>query len=284
MSHPIVLVVVADGLLSLMDALIKLLTARYPTFQIVWLRFSFGLIGAMVLLAFMRPGWPGRETVIFNATRSLLVVVVATTFFYALSVLPLAEAIALSFVSPLFMVLFGVLLLGERIDSRIGVALVAGLAGMLLIAGARIGDARYSSSSVWLGALAAVISAMAYGLVMVLLRARATRDPLPTIVFFQNLGPCLILALPAAFVWVPPSGQDLALFAAIGAIGVTGHYLLAQAFAKAEAARLAPITYVSLVWATLFGYLFFSEWPTASALAGAALIVIGTLVTQRNKT
>jgi S-adenosylmethionine uptake transporter len=237
----------------------------------------------MVLLAFTRPGWPGRETIIFNGTRSLLVVVVATTFFYALSVLPLAEAIALSFVSPLFMVLFGVLLLGERIDSRIGIAIAAGLAGMLLIAGTRIGDASYSQSA-WLGALAAVTSAMAYGLVMVLLRARATRDPLPTIVLFQNLGPCLILALPAAYVWVPLSGQDLALFAAIGAIGVTGHYLLAQAFAGAEAARLAPITYVSLVWATLFGYLFFSEWPTASALAGAALIVAGTLVTQRNKT
>lgn len=280
MSRSILLVVAADGLLSLMDALIKLLTARYPTFQIVWLRFSFGLIGATVLLAFMRPGWPGRETIVFNGARSLLVVVVATTFFFALSVLPLAEAIALSFVSPLFIVLFGVLLLGERIDSRIGVALVAGLAGMLLIAGARIGDASYSSAA-WLGALAAVTSAMAYGLVIVLLRARATRDPLPTIVFFQNLGPSLILAVPAAYVWVPLSGYDLALFALIGAIGVAGHYLLALAFAGAEAARLAPITYVSLVWATLFGYVFFSELPTASALAGAALIVVGTLVAQR---
>lgn len=279
MSRSILLVVAADGLLSLMDALIKLLTARYPTFQIVWLRFSFGLIGATVLLAFMRPGWPGRETIVFNGARSLLVVVVATTFFFALSVLPLAEAIALSFVSPLFIVLFGVLLLGERIDSRIGVALVAGLAGMLLIAGARIGDASYSSAA-WRGALAAVTSAMAYGLVIVLLRARATRDPLPTIVFFQNLGPSLILAVPAAYVWVPLSGYDLALFALIGAIGVAGHYLLALAFAGAEAARLAPITYVSLVWATLFGYVFFSELPTASALAGAALIVVGTLVAQ----
>jgi drug/metabolite transporter (DMT)-like permease len=280
MSQPILLVVVADGLLSLMDALIKLLTARYPTFQIVWLRFSCGLIGAVLLLAFMRPGWPGRETIVFNATRSLLVVVVATTFFSALSVLPLAEAIALSFVSPLFMVLFGVLLLGERIDSRIGIALGAGLAGMLLIAGARIGDASYSSAA-WLGALAAVTSAMAYGLVMVLLRARATRDPLPTIVFFQNLGPSLILALPAAYVWVPLQGYDLLLFVLIGAIGVAGHYLLAVAFAGAEAARLAPITYVTLVWATLFGYIFFGELPAMSALAGAALIVVGTLVTQR---
>jgi drug/metabolite transporter (DMT)-like permease len=126
MSRPILLVVVADSLLSLMDALIKLLTARYPTFQIVWLRFSFGLVGATLLLAFMRPGWPGRETILFNWTRSLLVMVVATTFFFALSVLPLAEDIALSFVSPLFMVLFGVLLVGEKIDSRIGIALAAG--------------------------------------------------------------------------------------------------------------------------------------------------------------
>lgn len=280
MSHPIVLVVVADGLLSLMDAIIKMLTARYPTFQIVWLRFAFGLIGAATLLAIMRPGWPGRDTIVFNATRSLLVVVVATTFFFALSVLPLAEAIALSFVSPLFMVLFGVLLLGERIDSRIGIALAAGLAGMLLIAGARIGDASYSPAA-WLGALAAVTSAVAYGLAMVLLRARATRDPLPTIVFFQNLGPSLILALPAAYVWVPLEDYDLLLFVLIGAIGVAGHYLLALAFAGAEAARLAPITYVSLVWATLFGYMFFGELPAMSALAGAALIVVGTLVTQR---
>ena len=118
----------------------------------------------------------------------------------------------------------------------------------------------------------------------VLLRARATRDPLPTIVCFQNLGPSLILALPAAYVWVPLEGYDLALFALIGAIGVAGHYLLALAFAGAEAARLAPITYVSLVWGTLFGYLFFSELPTTSALAGAALIVAGTLATQRRKT
>jgi S-adenosylmethionine uptake transporter len=280
MSHPILLVVVADGLLSLMDAIIKLLTVHYPTLQIAWLRFLFGSIGAGLLVAVTRPGWPGRETIMFNATRSLLVVVTATTFFFALSVLPLAEAIALSFLSPLFMVLFGVMLLGERFDTRIGVALVIGLAGMTLIVSVRAGDASYSSDA-WLGAAAAVASAVAYALVVVLLRARATRDPLPTIVLFQNLGPALILAIPAAYVWVPTTAAHRALFMLIGAVGVTGHYLLARAFAGAEAARLAPVTYVSLAWATIFGYLFFSELPSLAALAGAGLIVAGALATHK---
>lgn len=280
MTRPILLVIAADGLLSLMDAIIKGLTGRYSTLQIAWLRFVSGLIWAAVLVAAMRPGWPGRETIVFNATRSVLVVATATTFFYALGALPLAEAIALSFVSPLFIVLFGVMLLGERFDARIGIALVIGLAGMLLIAGARVGDASYSSDA-WLGAGAAVVSAVVYGLNIVLLRARATRDPLPTIVLFQNLGPALLLAVPAAAVWVTPTTSDLALFVCIGAVGVVGHYLLAQAFAGAEAARLAPVTYVSLAWGTLFGYLFFAELPSLAALAGAALIVAGTFATRR---
>jgi drug/metabolite transporter (DMT)-like permease len=280
MSSPILLVVVADGLLSFMDAIIKHLTARYPTLQIAWLRFVFGTIGAVLMVAVMRPGWPSRETVVFNVTRSVLVVATATTFFFALSVLPLAEAIALSFLSPLFMVLFGVMLLGERFDARIGVALAVGLTGMLLIVGTRVGDASFSSDK-WLGAAAAVASAVVYALSMVLLRARALRDALPTIVLFQNIGPALLLMIPAFAVWTAPTHYDLALFACIGAIGVAGHYLLAKAFAGAEAARLAPVTYVSLAWATFFGYVFFAELPSLMSLAGAALIVAGTLATRR---
>jgi S-adenosylmethionine uptake transporter len=280
MTYPIILVVVADGLLSLMDALIKMVSVRYPTLQIAWLRFASGLVSATLLVIVTRPGWPGRETIIYNGTRSALVVFVATLFFYALSVLPLAEATALSFLSPLFIVLFSVLLLGERFDSRIGIALVFGLIGMLMIAGARVGDARLTSEA-WLGAGAAVLSALGYGLTIVLLRARAQRDPIPTIVFFQNIGPVLLLAVPAFYVWVQPTGVDLAVFGAIGAIGVAGHYLLALAFARAEAARLAPVTYVSLAWGTFYGYLFFSDLPTLISLAGATLIVIGTLATRK---
>lgn len=173
-----------------------------------------------------------------------------------------------------------VVLLGERFERRTGVALVIGFAGMLMIAGGRAGTVGYSAEA-WFGVAAAVVSALAYGLTIVLLRARATRDPLPTIVLSQNLGPTLLLAIPAAYKWAPMTASDLGLFALIGVVGVGGHLLLALAFAGAESARLAPITYVSLAWGTLFGYLFFSELPGLMALGGAALIVVGTLATQR---
>jgi S-adenosylmethionine uptake transporter len=87
--------------------------------------------------------------------------------------------------------------------------------------------------------------------------------------------------LPLQWVWTPLTLADTALFALIGTIGVAGHTLLAHAFARIEAARLAPVSYVTLAWGVLFGVGFFGEVPGWATLAGAALIVLGTLFTQR---
>lgn len=282
MLRAILLAVAGDGLLSLMDAIIKSTTTRYPTFQIAFLRFSSGLVWASLLLVLVRPGWPSRETIVYNATRSVLVVITATSFFFALSQLPLADAVALSFLSPIFIALFGAVFLKELIDSRIAFALLTGFAGMLLIAGARVGTGAYTTGAIY-GTAACVVSAVAYALTLVLLRARARRDALSIIVWFQNLGPAVLLAPAAALVWTPPTLEDLGLFTLIGLIGVAGHLLLASAFARAEAARLAPIHYTTLVWGVVFGYLFFSDLPAPATLAGAALIVLGTIVTHRRK-
>src|SRR5215510_6788535 len=96
----VVLAVVAEGLLTLMDAMIKELSPRYPTLQIAFLRFAFGMIGAIVYALWTRPGRPTREATFYNGLRAVLVVLTATSFFYALSLLPLADAIALSFIAP----------------------------------------------------------------------------------------------------------------------------------------------------------------------------------------
>lgn len=282
MLRAIILAVAGDGLLSLMDALIKSMTPRYPTFQIAFMRFMSGFVWVSLLLALMRPGWPSRETVLYNTTRSVLVVITATTFFYALSELPLADAVALAFLSPVFIALFGAMFLNERIDTRIVLALLAGFAGMILIAGSRIGTDTYTDGAIY-GTLACVVSAIAYALTLVLLRARAQRDALTIIVWFQNVGPALLLAPAAALVWTTPTLPDIGLFALVGLIGVSGHLLLASAFARAEAARLAPIQYVTLAWGVVFGYLFFADLPGLATLVGAGLIVLGTLVTHRRK-
>jgi S-adenosylmethionine uptake transporter len=212
--------------------------------------------------------------------RAVLIVFTATTFFFALGKLSLADAIALSFISPALTAVLGVLLLSERLDWRIMIGLVGGFLGMLLIIGGKLGGAG-SERGVLLGAIAVLLSAIGYSLNVIMLRHRATRDPLAQIILFQNVGPALILALPALWVWSTPPNADLLQFAVLGTIGVIAHTMLAHAFARVEAARLAPVGYVTLVWGVLFGFLFFAEVPSLATLMGAALIVVGTLFAQR---
>lgn len=276
----VVLAIVAEGLLTLMDAMIKALSPRYPTFEIAFLRYAFGMIGAVTYAVWTRPGWPTRDATVYNGARAGIIVLTATSFFYALSLLPLADAIALSFISPVLTALLGALILGERLDWRIGVALVAGLLGMLLIVGGKLGSGGFGPEAL-IGAGAVLFSAVGYSLNIIMLRHRATRDPLAQIILFQNLGPGLILLGPALWVWVPPTLADLGQFAILGTLGVVAHTMLAHAFARVEAARLAPIGYVTLIWGVLLGFLMFSEVPGLATLAGAALIVVGTLITQR---
>jgi S-adenosylmethionine uptake transporter len=151
---------------------------------------------------------------------------------------------------------------------------------MLLIVGGKLGGAGLNGE-VLIGAAAVILSAVGYALNIVVLRHRATRDPLSQIVLFQNLGPAVLLAVPVLWAWTPPTLADTLLFALLGTIGVTAHTMLAHAFARIEAARLAPVGYVTLVWGVLFGFVFFAEVPGLATLAGAAIIVLGAFLSQR---
>jgi drug/metabolite transporter (DMT)-like permease len=276
----VALAIVAEGLLTLMDAMIKSLAPRYNAIEIAFLRYAFGMFGAIVYALSTRPGWPSGEATLYNGLRAVLIVFTATTFFFALGKLSLADAIAMSFISPALTAVLGVFLLRERLDWRIAIALVGGFLGMLLIVGSKLGSAG-PDTNVLLGATAVFLSAIGYSLNVIMLRHRATRDPLAQIILFQNVGPALILVLPALWVWSTPTWPDLLRFAVLGTIGVFAHTLLAHAFARVEAARLAPIGYVTLVWGVLFGFLFFAEVPSLATLAGSGLIVVGTLFAQR---
>ncbi|HEY8565088.1 MAG TPA: DMT family transporter [Beijerinckiaceae bacterium] len=267
------------ALLSVMDALIKGVAARVPVLEIAFARYLFGSLAIGVIWILARPGRPSWETVRANGLRALLVVVTATSFFYALSTLPLAETLALSFLSPIFVALFASALLKERVEPRVLAALAAGFVGMAVIVGGKLGSGTFQGVS--LGVAAVLLSAVTYGLSMVQLRARAQQDPVVTIVLIQNLGPGLVLVGPAAWVWTAPAASDWALLALIGGLGVAGHLLMARAYAKAEAARLASLEYTALLWAVLLGYAAYGEIPTAATLGGAALIVGGALLASR---
>ena len=229
------------GCLSIMDATVKQVAPRYSTFEVSFLRFVAGTIVIAVIVAWLRPGWPSREMISVNGIRSVLTVLTSLTFFFALTALPLAETVALTFLTPAFLALFGAWLLKERLSSQIGVALGIGFLGMLVIVGGQIGTTAYGPLAL-AGACAALAAAVFYALSMVLLRSRATRDPIPLIVLVLHICATTILAVPAVLTWQTPSRQDAMIFGAIGVLGTGGHLLLANAFARSQAGRLAALS------------------------------------------
>lgn len=267
------------AVLSLMDAIIKGLAARYPVFQIAFVRYLVGSAAMLAVVALARPGWPSRETLRTNGVRALLVVATAVTFFYALGVLPLAETLALSFISPILVAVLGSVMLGEAVPRQVAAAMALGFLGMGVVVAGQVGPGGEGRSL--LGIAAVLVSALTYALSMVLLRARAQRDPVLTIVAIQNVGPALVLAGPSAWVWTPASAPDWALLCVIGLLGVAGHLLMSRAYARAEAARLAVMEYTALIWALVFGFVGFGEVPGLVTMAGAALIVGGSILATR---
>lgn len=270
--------VIGIALLTVMDAVIKAQMQHHTFLLALFMRFAAGGFCALIVLALVRPPFPTRDSLIGNLIRVPLVVLTAGSFFYSISQLPLAEALTLSFLAPVFVAMLGALILKERLDRRIFEALGFGLLGMLIMVWPRL---RGGVTGAELGVAAALFSAVSYAFNLILLRRIAMREHPAIIVAFQNCGPALLLAIPAAFAFMPMTGQDLLAYFFAGLLGVCGHLTLTSAFARAPASRLAPIEYTALVWASLLGFAFFDEIPLWTTYAGALLIVAGAFVVSR---
>jgi drug/metabolite transporter (DMT)-like permease len=206
------------------------------------------------------------------------IVVTASAFFYALSVLPLAVALALSFTSPFFIAIAAQLILGERPHPTVWFAVAIGFAGVLVVLSGEIGRSGQATLG---GIAAAMLAAVSYALVMVLLKSRTSHDPLPTIVLLQNVIPAGLMVPFGALAWTPPAGTILLWFALIGVLGTAGHLALAWAYGRADASRLGVLEYTAFVWGVLIGFVWFGEVPSPATLAGTALIIAGAVLVAR---
>jgi S-adenosylmethionine uptake transporter len=265
-------------LLTGMDAVVKAQMQTHPVVVSIFLRFVMGGLVALVAMAWLAPPRPTGPEVRANLLRVPLVVLTAGSFFYSISQLPLAEAISLSFLAPAFIAVLGVVLLKEKLDRNILLALAAGFAGMLVMLLPKLQEGITGST---LGVIAALFSAFAYAFNIILLRRLAVNQHPATIVAFQNWGPAVLLLPAAVWFWSSPDGADLAMFLLSGLLGTSGHLLLTYAFSRANASRLAPTEYTSLVWAAIIGFTMFGEVPTLYTFAGAALIVLGAFTLAR---
>ena len=281
--HPLLPFAVAltgVGFLSLMDAFMKeaaLMTGAYTA--TVLRAFIGAALIAPVWLA-RAPAMPSRAVWKLHLERGLVSAFMALSFFYALTKLPLAEAIALSFIAPLIAVYLASVLLAEGISRNAILASLLGFAGTLVVVGGRIGGGRFDDETA-LGVAALFVSAVLYAYNFIVIRRQAqVAGPLEIATFHSGVGGLVLLTL-APFLWEAPGAAALLPLMIAGALTVAGSLAIAYAYARAPASVLVPTEYSGFVWAAGFGWLFFREpvtWPT---LAGTALIVTGCWLATR---
>ena len=275
---PVALAALGVLLLSCMDAVIKHLTATNGTLAIAFGRYLFGAIAAAAIWNAAGRPKVTREMLRAHTVRGFILVVSASGFFFALGKLGLAEAITLGFLAPLLIPVAAWLLLGERPRAS---SLAAGAVGFIGAAiAAQGGPTDSQSPDRLLGIAAVLVSAVTYAISIAMLRGRADKDGAPIVGLMQSLMPMLIVAGPAiALSPLPPPG-DLPFFALMGLLGASGWYLLINAYARAEAQRLAPLEFTALIWSTATGFFLFGEIPRPQLFLGAALIVGACLYSE----
>ena len=265
-----------------MDSVIKLLALRYDTVQLSFFRFAGGCVFALPLWLWRRSPLPTRAAWRLHLLRSLFLLASLLGYFHALTQLPLALAVTISYLAPIFVAVLSLPVLGERPSASIWLALAAGLAGVSIAVWPELsGGLLLVSLPRLLGMASAAGAALAFAGVLLLARRQASRDSIWTILLIQSVLPMLLLAAPAAWRWRPVPASDIGLILLAGGLGTLGLLGITHAFTTLEASRVAPLDYTGFVWATLLGYGLFGELPTLTTGASALLIIGGCLLLLR---
>ena len=263
-----ILLIVASVLcFTFLDATVKVLAGRYPVPLLVWARYGVQLLAMLVwLLPRMGAGLFRTHRVRLHLVRAAILPLSSLCFFTSLKYLPLAEATAINYGTPVLVIILAVIFLGERM-TRPRIALVmAGIAGMFLIV--RPGSAVFQGA-----ALFALGASILYGTFQILTRTLANEDSRVLLFYPALVGTLMMTALlPWFSVDVEMPWTDVALVVTTGLLGTIGHFLFILAFQRAPASALTPFTYMHLVWATLVGWIIFDKFPDAWTLAGMAVI------------
>lgn len=268
------------GFLSLMDAFMKEAALMIGAYTATVLRALIGAALIAPLWLSRAPRMPSRALWKLHIERGIVSAFMALTFFYSLTKLPLAEAIALSFIAPLVALYLASVLLGEVISRAAIGASVLGFAGTLVIVGGRIGEGRFDADAAW-GMAALFVSALLYAYNFIVIRRQAQlAGPLEIATFHSGIGGLVLLTL-APLLWQTPTSEALPWLAVAAVLTVSGSAAIAWAYARAEANVLVPTEYSGFVWAAAMGWLFFREPVTLPTLAGTVLIVSGCWIAAR---
>ncbi|MEO1647861.1 MAG: DMT family transporter [Pseudomonadota bacterium] len=284
---PIAAAAAGVGFLALMDAFMKSAALASGAYSATVLRSLIGMAIIAPFWLFQRKGWPARATFKLHIERGIISAFMALSFFYAITKMPLAEAIAISFVAPIIALYFARVFLGESIRREAYIASLLGFAGTLVIVGGQIGvgagETRPMSRDLALGLAAMGFSALLYAYNFVVIRKQSqVAGPIEVATFHSGVA-AFVLLLFAPFFWSSPDLSALQAIAAAGALTVAGAMAIAWAYARAETQVLVPMEYTGFLWASLFGWLFFREEVTLPTLLGALLIVAGCWIATKKR-
>jgi S-adenosylmethionine uptake transporter len=266
---------------SLMDAAMKDLALSIGAYNAVMWRNTLGALLMGVLFVGTRQKWPPVHLLKIHLWRSIVVAVMAVSFFWSLTKLPLAEAIGLSFIAPVIALYLAAVMLKETIGKEAIWASLAGLGGVAIIMAGRL-SGHYTMDHIW-GAAAVLFSAVVFAYNLILARRQAQVSGPIEIAFFQNLFVALTLGFAAPWFLLPIGTSDAPMIGGAAVLAVISLLLMSWAYARAEAQILIPVEYTAFVWAAFFGWLFFAEPVTWPVLLGTALIVGGSLIAARAK-
>jgi drug/metabolite transporter (DMT)-like permease len=263
---------VSAGSLTLvvMATVVKHLGNELPAMEILFFRSAIGFLFVLPLFA-RNPLEPFRtKRPGMHLLRGAVGAVGNACFFWTITHMLLADAMALQFSRPLFMIPLAVFLLGETVGLRRTAVAAVGFAGIMLYARPFTGG---FEPDAFVGAL----GALAGGLVVICIKRLATTEPTRVIMFYYALWNALFALIPAALFWVTPTLPQLALLTVVGILGIGGQSLITHGLTMGEATVLVPLDYSRIIYSAALGYLLFNEIPGPWSFAGMALIVACSL-------
>lgn len=252
-----------------LDTLVKHLLETYSLVQVTWARFFFATIVAAVAAGPNLPRVVKTKAPTLQLTRSLLLALTTALFNAGIRIVPLATATTIMFLAPILVTVLSVPLLKEHVGPRRWFGVLVGFVGALIVVRPWESHAGLFMS----GALFLLIAALLNASYQITTRKVRLFDEPLTSMFYTSVIGALVTTVFVPWHWQWPGMTDWLLLIGTGFLGGVGHLFLIQAFRRAPASVVAPFSYSSLIWAALFGWLFFAEWPEYWTWLGAALII-----------
>lgn len=261
------LALLAFGIYSSQDAVVKVLGGIYSPFQIVFFSVLLSFPLAMVML--MRDATPGTLVPVhpwWLALRTGAAVVTGVSAFYAFSVLPLTQTYAIIFASPLLITILAIPVLGETVRLRRWLAVLVGLVGVMVVL-------RPGQTDLSLGHVAALAAAIGGAIASIVVRKIGAEERPVVMLLYPMMINFVVMAAALPFVYKPMPIEHLGLLGVIAVFAWVASRLVIAAYQSGEAAIIAPMQYSQIIWATIFGFLFFDETIDPATAIGAGIII-----------